>query len=257
MDGGFGKDVHASRDNASFTTSSHDGSPHNSQKQYLDEKVNRSETAGSAINDKGALGGPSKTYDFVAESVKTKQPYEIQHNGRPVLWIRNKRSLWKAPQIHIHSDSDHGEIVAACRLSLTTRNLPFMLGNPDGVDKDSWPVAKVEGYTSKAYNFEASGQGFRWERTHREDLGSSRMSNKDYELVKNGGETLAVFLFTHKPLPDQPNLIGRLNWFRSTGREVELLALAVLLGIEESNRLYESAAIMGGVSSGAAAATAT
>ncbi|KAK5692304.1 hypothetical protein LTR17_025406 [Elasticomyces elasticus] len=252
MDGGFTKEVGTSRDNASLKTPSY-----NSQKQYLDEKVNRSETASSSVNDNEAFGAPLKTYEFVAESIKTKQPHEIQQDGRPVLWIRNKRSLWKAPQIHIHADAGHGEIVAACRLSLTTRNLPFMLGNPDGADKDSWPVAKVEGYTSKAYNFEVSGQGYRWARTHRKDLGSSKMSNKDYELVDASESTLAIFLFAHKPLPDQPNLIGRLNWFRNIGREVELSALAVLLGIEESNRLYESAAIMGGVSSGVAAATAT
>ncbi|KAK5684248.1 hypothetical protein LTS10_004112 [Elasticomyces elasticus] len=199
----------------------------------------------------GTLGAAIKTYKIMATSMWAEKLFEIQQDDRPILWARNKRTFWHGPQVNIHTESDHGEIVAACKLSNNCfkQEIRYLLDNPDCTDKATWPVATCGGWSQKIYSFEVDGQRYRWKRTHRKDLGASKIGYKHFKLVDDAGVILAVFIYTRALWGSLKKQMGTLEWFGDVGPKLELTSLVIMMGIQEVIRQSEQAAAANGAGS--------
>jgi len=189
-----------------------------------------------------------KTYHVVNQHTFRQNRLEIHHDSHPILWTTTRSKLFKPPQITLHTDSQTGPVVAACKLKTWSCDIEICLGEPDQTGANFERVTS-ESWMNKSYRFhDVEGRAYRWKRTHSKDLGASRWGSKDFKLVDGeaSGAVLAVFVHTQSVF-GRLHQVARIEYFVDMSRELELASLAAILGIEEVIAQAERSAAAGGV----------
>lgn len=180
---------------------------------------------------------PVKIYKLVNTHTFTTNRLEIQHNGSTILWVHSKTRFLASPQVNLHTQAENGPIAAACKLESFSRDCRLLLGNPDCTDKKQWPLLVCEGWAAACYCFRVDGRVYQWKRTHRAELGARVLGDRDYKLVDGGtGAVLATHIYTQSLFRGKLRQIADISFFVELGPELELTALAAIMGIEERIR---------------------
>ena len=157
-------------------------------------------------------------------------------SGNTILAASIQRSLGT---ISVHIQREDKTVLATCRLKGFTNKKYLYLGpHPDCTDLADWkPVTPSAKFDPSKYKFEVGGEEYSWTRTRRAEYGVSKWASKSFKLVRvSGGEVLAVYV--HKTQWKKRD-DGRVDWFCEVESEVEWLALAAIMGIEEQIRREE------------------
>lgn len=148
-------------------------------------------------------------------------------------------------QLTLLPPGDNNLVLAACRihgLSMTNKFLFLGPGEPECTDPAEWIPVRASGRWDPAkFFFAYAGEEYAWTRTRSSELGvKSAWAGKSFKLVRVGsGEVLAVFV--HLPQWTRKDE-ARLDFFAAgegMGRELEVLALVAVMGIEEEIRRKE------------------
>ncbi|EMC95629.1 hypothetical protein BAUCODRAFT_24663 [Baudoinia panamericana UAMH 10762] len=184
--------------------------------------------------DTSRFDRPRRTYNVVSVHVFTQTAFEIQLHGRPVLCAVIQRRCFSKDCVSLHQGSEKGPIVASCMLGKWKRDLAYHVGIPGGSDKDSWPVAKCDTWTEKAWNFTVGGRPYSWRRTHNRELGASRWSIGDFKLVDilDSKKVLAVHLRNMKIFGGWKD-VAKIDLFTELDEELTLTSLVIIMTIEE------------------------
>jgi hypothetical protein len=155
---------------------------------------------------------------------------EIHLNGTPILHVTTKHSLLSATQVDLHPASDpSGRILASAKLHHVGNDLDIQSG------LGGWQTLSSHGVFASSYSFNAAGRQYSWTRTHDEALGAHKLGQRDFKLVdeSSGRSVLAVFVFTQNMIVGRLKQIADIKWMAEVGQEVEIIALAAILGVEE------------------------
>lgn len=171
-----------------------------------------------------------RTSAFTIRDITETPTYEVI--------IQREKHGFGDSAIIVQSANDKSTL-ASCRLKGFANKKFLLLGQyPDCTDLLEWiPVTPSGKFDPSKHSFEFAGERYSWTRTRRKEYGGSRWVGKTFKLV-NGktGEVLAVFVHLGKwKRRDE----ARVDWFCDVGRELEVLSLAAVLGLQEEMRRAE------------------
>lgn len=190
-----------------------------------------------------------KTYDIRSESKLSAKNIEIHQNGRAILWVKTKIPFWGAPIITIEGPPQNwagsegqGRILAATKLKSVRSGFSITLGDP--ASQENWSQVTYSSWNEKEYFFEVAGRRYSW-RSPVTGLMSYLKDTGDYQLVDLDDEkVLAAYVKDREWFAFKP--IARIEFYVELGQELEMLALAAILGVEERRRRKNSAAATSG-----------
>lgn len=77
-------------------------------------------------------------------------------------------------------------------------------------------------------------------RTHDKALGAARIGGQDFKLLDAADDRRVLAVYVNQNAGD-----GRIDWFMELGQNLEIMAIAVLLGVEMRIRASRSVAAAG------------
>ena len=155
---------------------------------------------------------------------------EIRQNSSSILYTNKKRQALSPPRIDIRQDEQ--TILASVTVESWRRGAMLHLGDPDCTDKDDWISVRTEDWKASKYKFVFAGRSFVWTRTHNKELGATKIGGRDFKLVEEGNEQV-LMVCRHNYAVLKKGVFATIDYYVDVGPDVELLALAAILGIEE------------------------
>ncbi|CZT25658.1 uncharacterized protein RCC_11327 [Ramularia collo-cygni] len=189
---------------------------------------------------------PLKAFEVTKSGTFTTRHLQLRQNGETILWINTHSGFMQPTQINLQMQSQNGPTVAAVRLKRMSSGCRVMLGSPDGTDREQWQDVESQSLSGKRYGFQYQGTSFAWKRTHKKEFGASGWGRGGFKFVQASkpDEILAVYITDRKWFNNTD--IARIEFMTELGREVELMALAAMLGIAEHIRRANRASSGGG-----------
>ncbi|CAK4026066.1 Hypothetical predicted protein [Lecanosticta acicola] len=189
------------------------------------------------------MNGPIRSFNLINRHTFSTKDLELQQNQRTILWIHVNTGFLSKPQLNLHQNGPSGPIVASAKLRNFSSGIQVSLGG------GPWADVPAEGFITKQYPFYFGDRKFVWRRTRDGALGASTFGAGDFKLLdaSNEGVVLAVWISDNKWF--NMHEIGRVDWFVDLGRDLEVFALIVILGIGEKLR-RDSSGAAGGASGG-------
>ncbi|EME86984.1 uncharacterized protein MYCFIDRAFT_77225 [Pseudocercospora fijiensis CIRAD86] len=190
------------------------------------------------------MTSPIKTYEIINQNTFRAKHFEVRQNGIPILWINTQSHFLEPPQINIQTQSSNGPILAAAKLRAMKSGCRVIVGNPDATSKEQWNDVAKENFRGNCYGFSCGGRRFLWKRTHQKALGASTWGSTDFKLIDSTSPE-TILAVSIKPICW--SLESRsLKFYTELGQELELMAMAAIMGIEEKNRRNKNAAAASG-----------
>ncbi|EME45394.1 hypothetical protein DOTSEDRAFT_79398 [Dothistroma septosporum NZE10] len=185
---------------------------------------------------------PIKTYVVVNPKAFNTCHLQIHHDNRPILWAETKRAFFSKPQVNLHTGSEDGPIVAAAKLKPMSSS--FLVAFGDAAAKEIWEKVESGSFTKKQYGFTFQERQYCWRRTHDKSLGASSMGSQDFKLLDATDDKTVLAAYINQKWSTREGK-GRIDWMAELGQDVEIMAIAVLLGLAMRIRAARSAAAGG------------
>ena len=173
---------------------------------------------------------PVKQFEVHRSSAWNTKRHEIKQNGNTVLYTNRKKAMFSSPQINLQTSDQ--QILASIKMQSFSKDLLLHLGNPDCTDKAQWANLTCDNFMATKYKFGFGGRWFTWTRTHNKDLGASKFGGSNFKLVdESNGCVVMVYRYTNGLFSG--GVVGNIDFYAELDPQLELLALAAIVGIEE------------------------
>lgn len=185
---------------------------------------------------------PIKQFEMHSESMWRTMKYSVHQNGQVILHVDTKSSWRDGPRVELTLPDS--SLLAVCKSKAKgwSDNMYLVLGDPANTDKTTCPQLTHNTMSWSKWSFEHAGRGLTWTRTHKKEFGASRWSDKDYKLVDDVSEAVLAVWVNGGSSCFKKGPAARLDFYAELDRELELLSLTAIMGIEASLRRADQAA---------------
>ncbi|GIZ46168.1 hypothetical protein CKM354_000930600 [Cercospora kikuchii] len=210
--------------------------PELQDRQVQTREVTVPEQIPSPTQRMGLLQPPRKrkVYEvrFVGEFATNQM--EILKNGRVVKFVQIKCSFFGTPLVLVHAGNTHNApIVAACKFKQIRSGFYVRAGPMDSTPYQKWPQVKWNSWNEKDYLFDFQHRRLCW-RSAADGILDCTNAGDHHLIDLDTGVVLAAYhkdrtWFAFKPF-------AKIEFYAGVEEELEVLSLAIVMGIEERRK---------------------
>ncbi|KAI7459415.1 hypothetical protein KC357_g9170 [Hortaea werneckii] len=148
------------------------------------ENASKSENADKPRSNVGDASTPYLSYRLVSRSAPSRRWMSLVLNDESIYRILAPRmTLDQRPEVHLTDLNNNKRVATAqVRRSTTAREVRFRL-EASSLGSDNWHVALVRGFSEWCCEFTHAGRQYSWVRTHKDELGASKLTSRCFKLV--------------------------------------------------------------------------
>ena len=171
---------------------------------------------------------PMKQY----EVSQKKKNFEIRQNGGTIMYTNKTKQGLSLPQIDIHEKEQ--TVLASVKLEKGNGAALLHLGNPEDTNDADWTSLEAMNSNAYQYKFVVGSRTYVWTKTQSKDSGAVRVPGRDYKLSEEGSGQVVMMEYRYNQAMFKKGVFATVDFHMDVGQDVELLALAAILGIQES-----------------------
>ncbi|KAM3423091.1 hypothetical protein BST61_g550 [Cercospora zeina] len=160
---------------------------------------------------------------------------EILKNGRVVKFVQIRCSFFGTPLVLVHAGAtQYAPIAAACKFKQIRSGFYIRAGPLDSTPYQKWPQVKWSSWNERDYLFDHQHRHLSWRSTGESILDGNPGSGDHHLIELDTGVVLAAYhkdrtWFAFKPF-------AKIEFYAAVEEELEILSLAIIMGIEERRR---------------------
>ncbi|KAI6902828.1 hypothetical protein KC334_g7463 [Hortaea werneckii] len=230
------------------------------------EDASKSENADKPTSDVDDASTSYLSYRLVSRSAPSRRWMNLVLNDESKYRILAPRmTLDQRPEVLLTDLEDKRRVATAqVRRSTSAREVRFRLEASSSLGSDNWDIALVRGFSEWCCEFSHAGRQYSWVRTHKNELGASKLTSRCFKLVhgnyalqksKRKGKGKAVtedstddsmhqrvlMTYIHSPWFDlHAHEAGEIRIYRDENltidKELEHVGLITALGLQQRER---------------------